>query len=261
MSVITLTTDLGLKDFTVSAIKGCIYTLLPTATIVDITHLVPKFDIMQAAFILRNAFYHFPKGSVHIIGVMPYETENNRHIVIEYREHYFIGADNGVFSIIFDEPPKNIVELDLKLSGTENKFLKPTKDIFTQAACHIIKGGTIEMLGNKKDGITERSMFRAIINENSIRGTIIYVDNFGNAITNIPEITYKEVGRGRSFTISFRVPGYDIHEICDSYGQVQPSERLAVFSPTGFLEIAINLGNASELLGLAISDVVTITFK
>ena len=261
MSVITLTTDLGLKDFTVSAIKGRIYSILPTATVVDVTHLVPKFDIMQAAFILRNSYKHFPKGSVHIIGVMPYETVNNRHVAIKYHGHYFIGADNGVFSMIFDESPKNIVELDLKLTTGDNKFLKPTKDIFTQAACHIIKGGTMEMLGITRENLTERSMFRAIINENNIRGSIIYVDNFGNAITNIPEITYKEVGRGRNFVISFRVPGYDIHEICTSYAQVQPSERLAIFGPTGFLEIAINLGNASELLGLATNDVVTITFK
>jgi len=260
MAIITLTTDLGLKDFTVSAIKGSIYSTLPTATIADITHLVPKFDIMQAAFILRNAYKHFPNGSIHIIGVMPYETIHNRHVAIEYKGHFFIGSDNGIFSMVFDEKPNTIVELDLKSIASDNKFLKPTKDIFVQAACHIARGGTLEVLGNKKDSISERTMFRAIVNENNIRGTIIYIDNFGNAITNIPELTFKEAGRGRNFTLSFRVPGYDINEICESYAEVQPSERLAIFGPTGFLEIAINLGNASELLGLSTGDVITISF-
>ncbi len=261
MSIITLTTDLGLKDFTLSAIKGSIYSLYKEATIVDVSHLVPKFNIIQAGFILKNAYKHFPKKSIHIIGVLPYETAQNRHVVIQYDDHYFIGNDNGVFSIIFDDKPTQIIELDLKNITSNNAFLKPTKDIFVHAACHIAKGGTIEMLGRKKADYNQRTTFKAQTSEYNIRGSIIYIDNFGNAITNIPELLFKEVARGRDFTISFRVPGYDIKTIRKSYSEVAPAERLAIFGPTGFLEIAINLGNASQLLGLSENDIVNISFS
>ncbi len=260
-SIITLTTDLGEKDFTVSAVKGSIHSLIDNPKIVDVSHRVPKFDIMQAAFILRNAYPFFPKNTVHIVGVMPYETEQNRHVAILYKGHYFVGTDNGVFSMIFNEPAEKIIELDLKVSLHDNGFLKPITDIFVQAACHLAKGGTIQMLGQPKNSLVERTFFKPLIDQNSIRGTIIYIDNFGNAVTNIDELTFKEVRRTRDFTISFRVPGYDIHQISKSYADVSPSEKLAVFGPTGFLEIAINLGNASDLLGLNISDVVTIHFQ
>lgn len=259
MALITLTTDHGTKDFTVSAIKGTIYKNLPEAKIVDISHDVPKFDIMQAAFILRNAYPHFPKNSIHIIGVLPDESPDKPHIVVHYKNQFFIGADNGMFSLLMDDKPDQIIELNISAS-LEDDFIRPTRDVFVKAACHIARGGTLEVLGRKKENFNERSMFRAIVNENSIRGTVIYIDNYGNAITNISELLFKEVRRGRPFTISFRVPGYDIHKISNRYQDVPPSERLALFGSTDFLEIAINVGNASELLGLNINDIVTVSF-
>ncbi len=259
MPIITLTTDLGLKDFNVSSIKGAIYKNQPDATIVDISHDVPKFNIMQAAFILRNAYRHFPKNSIHIIGVLPDEAEDKPHIAIYHQEQYFIGADNGVFSLLFDETPEKIIELNIS-SALEDDFVRPTRDVFVKAACHIARGGTLEVLGKNVSSINERSIFRAVTNETSIRGTVIYIDNFGNAVTNITELLFKEVRRGRPFTISFRVPGYDIHEISSRYNDVPTSERLALFGSSDFLEIAINIGNASELLGLNINDIVTVSF-
>lgn len=258
MSIITLTTDHGIKDFTVSAIKGTIYKELPNATIVDISHHVPKFDIVQAAFILRNAYRHFPPETIHVIGVLPHETTEISHVVIQHENQYFIGADNGIFSLIFDTLPEKIIQLNI-VSPHEDTF-GPTRDIFVKAACHIGRGGTIEVLGRPKESILQRQLFRPIVSENVIRGYIIYIDHFGNAVTNIGELLFKEIGQGRSFKISLRVPGYTIKEISKKYIDVPQGERLALFGLSNFLEIAINVGNASELLGLKLNDMVTVDF-
>ena len=141
MSIITLTTDLGLKDYYVAGIKGHILSQLPDANIVDISHEIPAFNISVAAFCLKNCYYDFPKGSIHIIGVSPEANEFTRHVVIKYQNHYFIGADNGIFSLLFDEIPEVI--FDLNIISNEEKRTFPTKDIFVSAACHIGRGGTL----------------------------------------------------------------------------------------------------------------------
>lgn len=258
MSIITLTTDHGHKDFTVSAIKGTILKELPEAKIVDISHEVPKFDIVQAAFILRNAYRHFPNNTIHVIGVLPHETTEIAHVAIKHENQYFIGADNGIFSLLFDTKPDQIFQVNI-VSPQEDSF-GPTRDVFVKAACHIARGGTLEVIGRPKEEIHQRELFRPIINQNSIRGYVIYIDHFGNAITNISELLFKDIGQGRPFKISLRIPGYDIREISKKYIDVPQGERLAMFGISQFLEIAIHVGNASELLGLKINDMVTVDF-
>lgn len=258
MSIITLTTDYGLRDFNVASIKGSIYKDFPEAKIVDISHDVPKFDIKQAAFILRNAYPHFPKGTIHIMGVLPNETLEIAHVVVMYEDQYFVGADNGIFSLLFDVVPDKIMQLNIA-SSLDDSF-GPARDVFAKAACHIARGGTLEVIGRPKEGVLQKQMFRPIVFENAIRGYVIYIDHFGNAITNISDLVFKDVGRGRPFKISFRVPGYEIRELSKKYIDVPPGERLALFGITSFLEVAIHVGNASELLGLKLNDMVTVEF-
>ncbi|PCJ83321.1 MAG: hypothetical protein COA57_11500 [Flavobacteriales bacterium] len=258
MAIITLITDHGTKDFYVSSVKGAIYSQFPEAKIIDITHEVPKFDIAQAAFILRNAYKDFPEGTIHIIGVLPNVSSDSPHLAVQCDGQYFIGADNGIFSLIFDKTPDKIVELNITY---DSNFPRPIRDVFAKAACHIARGGTLEVIGNPKSDINEKSMFRAVVDNNTIRGTVIYVDNYGNVVTNISEPLFKEVGRGRPFTISFRFPGYDITKISKSYNDVVESERLALFGASNFLEIAINVGEASGLLGLHLKDIVRVEFQ
>src|ERR1051326_4797986 len=119
MAIITLTTDLGLKDHYVSAVKGAILSQLPDVNIVDISHLVPTFDIVQAAYILKNAYPNFPPGTVHIIGVNAEASVKTPHIALSVSGHFFIGADNGIFSFLFDRVPDKIVELNIK-QDTDN---------------------------------------------------------------------------------------------------------------------------------------------
>ena len=148
MAIITLTTDLGTKDYYLSTIKGAILTQFPDARIIDISNEVTKFDILQASFIVKNAYKSFPEGTIHIIGVNPENTVETSHIAIKVDGHYFIGADNGMFSLMFDKLPDKIVELTIQPDIGFQTF--PTNDVFVKAACHIARGGTLEVIGKEK---------------------------------------------------------------------------------------------------------------
>lgn len=258
MAIITLTTDLGTKDHYVGVLKGSILKGCPDATIIDITHEIPAYDILKAAFTLKNVFNDFPEDTIHIIGVNPEVSEKATRLVIKYKGQYFIGADNGVFSLIFDEVPEKMVEMDMMADPDSITF--PTKDIFTRAACHLAKGGTMEMIGKPLEQLVEKALFRAVSVGNIIKGMAIHIDHYGNIITNIDETFFKAFGSGRDFKIEFRRGDYDITNISKVYSDVPEGEKLAIFSSSGMLEIAMNKGNASKLLGMKESDIVRIEF-
>lgn len=258
MAIITLTTDLGTKDHYVGVLKGSILTQHPEATIVDISHEIPHYNILKGAFILKNAYSSFPKGSIHIIGVCPEIDEETKQLAILYDGHYFIGADNGIFSLIFEEKPQQIVSLEFSVNEEDLTF--PTKGIAVKAACHLAKGGTIEMIGKKETEILEKSLFRAVSIDNVLKGMVIHIDHYGNLITNIEKSFFNTFGQNRNFNIEFRHGDYDIDEISQSYQEVPRGEKLALFSSSNLLEIAINQGNASQLLGIHESDIIRIEF-
>ncbi len=258
MAIITLTTDLGLKDHYVGVVKGSILKLCPTVSIVDISHEIPPFNILQAAFTLKNCFADFPEGTIHIIGVNPENDVDAKHLAVQYNGHYFIGADNGIFSLIFEDQPTKLMELNILSENRSNTF--PTKDIFCKAACHLANGGTLEMIAKPLEALVEKAFFRAVSVENIIKGMVIHIDHYGNVITNIEAPFFKAFGRNRDFVIEFRNGNYDITKLSLSYTDVVEGEKLALFSSSGLLEIAINKGNASKLLGIKNLDTIRIKF-
>ena len=147
MAIITLTTDLGIKDHYVGVLKGSLLQQCADATIVDITHQIPTYDILKAAFTIKNCYADFPEGTIHLVGVNPEINDTTTYLAVKHKGYYFIGADNGVFSLIFDEKPEQLFELNISLNPDDLTF--PTKDIFAKAACHLAKGGTLEMIGKK----------------------------------------------------------------------------------------------------------------
>lgn len=265
MNVITLTTDMGLRDYYVASVKGTILSELPDAKIVDITHDIAPFDIAQASFVLKNCYKDFPKGSIHIISVDPGNNEESRHLLLESSGHYFIGADNGIFSLLFEKIPDNIYELTIIEDNTVQSF--PTKNVFVKAACHIARGGTPEIIGKRIDTIQRRQLFRATVERDIIKGTVSYIDGYGNVITNISNTLFTEVGKGREFKIYLTRAGYTISKIHRQYNEVPEGEKVAIFSSSGNLEIAINKGvegsggGANKLFGLKMNDTITIEFK
>lgn len=258
---------MGLRDYYVGAVKGAIYSQLPDARVVDVSHHIPPFDIAQASFVLRNVYGHFPKGTVHIIGVNPELDlhEGIMHVLVRFNEQYFIGADNGIFSLLFDREPDEIFELNLNQAVDDLTF--PTKDVFVPAACHLLRGGTPEVIGTSRKGLMQRSLFRPVVEENAVKGSIIYIDSYGNAITNITRNIFKEASKGRNFRVVYGGATEFIKEISDAYNNVSEGERLALFGSGGYLEIAINRGahgaggGAETLLGLKINQSVRIEFS
>jgi S-adenosylmethionine hydrolase len=259
MAIITLTTDLGDKDIYQAALKGSILKQLPTVTIVDITHTVAAFNIQQAAFILKNSFHYFPENTVHLIGIDTVYKEETRYMAVKYQNHYFVGADNGMFSLIFDTEPDELVELNLL---QDLKFLHfPLADIFVKAACHLAKGGSMSEVGIPvHEGIEKRMTLQPAVEKNLIRGMVIYIDSFQNVITNITKEFFNRVQLGRKFVLYFK-RNETITQLSWHYNEVPEGEKLCLFGISDHLEIAINKGNASGLLGLNLGDSVIIDFE
>ncbi|MDP4280758.1 MAG: SAM-dependent chlorinase/fluorinase [Bacteroidota bacterium] len=256
MPVITLTTDWGWKDHYVAAVKGAIYSQLPDATVVDVSHDITPFDLNQAAFIIRHFYPNFPKGTIHILGINSEASIETPHTLAVYDGHYFIAADNGIFSLIFDEPPETIIDLDVLQDS--DYFTFPCRDVFVKVACHIAQGKPLEELGHPKTNLLKRISFQPVIDGNMIKGKVIYIDNYENAFTNISEKLFNSFVQKQDFAISFRSAAYRINTISKSYKDVVEGEMLALFSTSGLMEIAINQGKASSLLGLKIDQQVMV---
>jgi len=259
MAIITLTSDWGLKDHYAGAVKGAILRQLPDARIVDISHQIPAFDLNQAAFIIRNFYPNFPEGTIHIISINTEAAVESPHTLVFHKGHYFIGADNGIFSLLFDEKPEKIIELDVIQDS--DYFTFSTRDVFVKVACHIAKGNPIGELGFPKENILQKMAFRPVIQNDLIKGKVIYIDNYENVFINITESLFKSVVKKRKFAITFRSLNYRITGISKSYKDVNQGDMLALFSTSGYIEIAIREGKASSLLGLKMDQLVTVELE
>ena len=265
MGIITLTTDLGNKDYYLSTVKGKIYSLDPEASIVDISNDIPPFDLNQACYALENSFEYFPEGSVHIIGVHPSKYDQVRHLACLYRGQYFIGADNGIFSLLFQEKPEKIHQIESGVEHGDDPIFE-IREIFSVAAVHLASGGEIEDLGERGLILTERARLRPIVNPSLIKGHVINIDSYENAITNISRSTFEETVGDRGFQI-YANPTTSFKDIKKHYNEVPVGEIVALFGSSGLLEIGINQfnhehnGGASSLLGMNIKDVIRIEIE
>ncbi|HFS68097.1 MAG TPA: hypothetical protein ENK67_07785 [Flavobacteriia bacterium] len=271
--IVTLTSDFGLKDYFVGALKGHIYSQLPEAKIVDISHQITPFSIPETAYVIKNAYKHFPKGSIHIIAVDAEESVENKHIVILLDGHYFICADNGVMAFITAQlKPEKVIEIQLK-SVDSSYFLSN----FVQVACHLARGGNLNLVGKEITDIKRSLEVKPTVNleRNQIVGHVIYIDNYGNIITNIDKTIFNDIGQGRKFEVKARSFVFD--KIFNRYNEIEnyetPKEKrnnfgkkLALFNKDNFLEIALyrsnknTVGGASNMLGLNYRDSVTVKF-
>ncbi len=275
MPIITLTTDFGTRDHFVGAVKGSIYTELEEVRIVDISHDITPFSINETAYILKNTYKNFPPGTIHIVGVDSEISVENKPIAIEMEEQFFICCDNGILSMITNEiNPDKIVEITIQ--EPEDVEL-PVLGMFIKVACHIARGGTLEVIGKRIDEIKNIFEIQPQVNaeKNQIVGSIIYIDNFGNVISNISKNTFLNIGKGREFEIVAR--NYKFTKIHKKYNDIvdftvpigkrqDDGKKLALFNCSNYLEISIyrsnlkTVGGASNLLGLDYRDNITVRF-
>ncbi|MDC0008189.1 SAM-dependent chlorinase/fluorinase [bacterium] len=275
MAIITLTTDFGLKDHFLGALKGSIYKELADVKIVDISHSISPFNIHECAYILKNSYHSFPKGTIHILGVDAEPTPENQHIAILLDGHYFISANNGVIGLIISEiEPEKVVQINIP-NPEEGSF--PVLDVFVKVACHIARGGTLEVVGKPFDKLTEVVADAPSVTDsgNRIVGSVSYIDNYGNVVTNIHKNFFEAYRKGRDFELNARTT--KIKTIHNRYSDIinfdiERSKRagagslLALFNTADFIELAIyksdrnTVGGASSLLGLNYRDTITINF-
>jgi S-adenosylmethionine hydrolase len=260
MSIITLTTDMGLRDHYVGVLKYAILHLYPEAKIIDLSHNIKPFYIPGAALTVRSSYQNFPKGTVHLIGVAPNRSARIDHVAVEYDGQYFIGADNGMFPLIFERTPTKVFNLS-RIGETATSAVFPSRDIFAVAATHLAQGGIMEVLGQPTEIMNSSAKFLPTIDGPVIRGLAMDIDVYGNIITNIDRNLFNMVGQGRPFEIGFRRQQHLINKLYDSYEGVPEGEKMALFGATGLLEIAINRDNAAQLLGVKHEDVISIEFR
>jgi hypothetical protein len=275
MSIITLTTDYGLKDHFVGALKGKIISEYSEVQIIDISHEIDPFNTAEASYIISAAYSSFPKGTVHIIGVDMESNKENQHIVMQWNDHYFIAADNGILSMLSQKiVPQKIVVItihDRLLTGSADL------DVFVKVACHLARGGLMNIIGREINTLKQVTSFQAIAAEdgNSLKGNVIYIDHFGNLVTNITKEYFIQIAKGRPYEIELKTK--NIKTILPNYSAIATSEKypiksyegekLAVFNEAGFLEIAVfrsnpsTVGSASSLLGLNHKSIITILFR
>ena len=275
MPIITLTTDFGEKDHFAGAVKGAIYAEFPEAKIVDITHSVTPFHITEASYIIKNAYKKFPEGSIHIIGVDAELTPENKHIALKLDGHYFVCANNWIMSLIASEyVAEKIVEINIHEKPKSNF---PVLDVFVKVAGHLARGGTLEVIGKVISEIRQIREVEPFFNAegNQIKGNVLYIDNYGNVVTNITRKMFEKIGKGRKFVMRARTASFT--EIYETYSDAvnfaaeepkrEDGKKLAIFNSGGYIELAIyksnpsSVGSASSLFGLEWRDTVTITFE
>ena len=247
MPLITLTSDIGQQDFLIGGVKGQLLQANPSFNIVDISHSLSPFNYPQAAYVCRNAIKNFPEQTFHIVLVNLFDQRPEHLLLIKHNNQYIGCADNGLITMILEELPLEMVALPLNKSSQKNTLYCAA--VFAKAFDDILSGKTLPEIGDDSISIEVKNHLRPLLGNNWIEGQIIFIDNFENVIINITKDEFEEQRRGRSFKIVFKRDEV-IDKISDTYADVAESEKLALFNSAGYLEIAINKGNAAGLFGL-----------
>lgn len=256
--IITLTTDFGTKDGYVGAVKGVIKRVNPEAEVLDITHQIEPFDVLGAAFALRNFYSYFPQGSIHLVVVDPGVGSQRQPLLIRSEDFLFVGPDNGVFSFVYQN--ERITEIIVLSKGkyflAELSSTFHARDIFAPVAAYLSLGVDAKEFGNTAKECLKLKIPEPKSSKKDAFGEIIHIDGFGNLVTNIGAelLQNKKVVR-------IVVGKRQVKRIARSYFDIPEKEVGALVGSSGFLEIAVNQGSAQEILKSKIDTIVRITFK
>ncbi len=258
MPIITIISDRKSDDFYIGILKGQILSACKQANIIELGLNIGLHSVPKAAMILKNAYKNFPDNTIHIIGVASDIPENGYFLLLKAHKQYFLSADNGLFSLVFDN--EQIEEIVRISKGAENGYLIPSISIFARIASELVLGKKPEDLGDRTNEYKQLIGVNPVIGSNFIIGNVIYTDSYGNAITNISAALFKESGNSRTFRIFAGSTGTFIEKISTSYTEVENGEILALFNSFGFLEIAMNRGEIYKLLNFSPSTKIRVEF-
>jgi len=254
MPVITLTTEWKPDDIYHGIIKGKLCSMCPEAKIIDNAVGIPPFNISHASFVIRNTYKNYPKGTIHIICVHSEAVKGQDYLIVKARDHFFIGTDNGIFNLILNADPDEIVRIDYSDICDE-------LEIFAKAASDLFRGRKPSELGKPIKSASEMIPFRATIEKDVIIGSIIFIDSYGNAISNITREVFQRVFAGKEYRILIQSNKNYTDRILEKYSDVPVGEMIARFNSLDLLEIAINGANVSELLDLNVGSVLRIEVR
>lgn len=270
MSIITLLSDFGLKDHFVGMTKALLYSANKNHIIIDISHEVDCFNILEAAYLIEASFSHFPEETIHLILVDSEFTPSNNCLLMKWNNQFFIGANNGIFSLLNQRKQAEII---VEIENTSTFYI----NTFIQTAQSVIEGKSIDSLGKLFTNLLAINPLNyQLLNQNStLKGSVIYIDHFGNCVTNITQEIFEKHINSNTFELKFGGQIIKrIHKTYDDFNVTEKftlkhfeGEKLAIFNQAGYLEIAIyksnpkTVGTAKTLLGLKYRDTITIDIK
>lgn len=247
MPLLTLTSDFGISDPMVGAVKGEIFKVNEGYQLIDLTHEIAPFNYMQAAYQCKTIFRNFPKESFHLILVNLYDASLDHLLFIKHQDQYIGLPDNGLITIILDGMPSQYVKLPIAKKSNLNIGLMV--QTWMEAFSQISSGKQIEQVGEPLEGLVQRTLMKAYVSSQYIEGQVLMIDRFNNILVNITIHEFEEARKGRKFKIVLLRDAF-IEEISNTYSDVPEGEKLARFNEAGYLEIAINKGFAAPLFGL-----------
>ncbi len=247
MPLLTLTSDIGNQDYLVGAVKAQLLRINAEFTLMDISNSIPPFNYPQAAYICRSAFAHFPDFTYHLILINLFESKPDHLLLAFHKNQYYLCADNGLLTMILEEKPELAIGVPLEKNVIRNTL--HCTEVMGKAVNKLINGEPIGDIGDADISFIEKNPLRPLLSDTWIEGQIIFIDNFENVIVNITREQFEEQRKGRSFKIIFKRDEV-IDHISETYADAQEGEKLALFNSAGYLEIAINKGNAAGLFGL-----------
>ena len=260
-SIVTLTTDFGACDPFVGAMKGVMLGIHSELRIVDIAHGIPPHDIVEAAFVLRNSCPYFPAGTIHVAVVDPGVGSERRAIILETERYRFVGPDNGLFGWVCEmETVRRVVAItNPDLMRPEVSATFHGRDVFAPAAAYLAKGVAVSAFGPEVSDWVRLELPKPKIEGARLFGRVVRVDRFGNAITNISEEAFRAFAGDGAFEIG--AGAVRLRKIVRSYTSVSEGESLALFGSSDYLEVSVNGGPASTVLGLKKGDAVWVLRK
>jgi S-adenosyl-L-methionine hydrolase (adenosine-forming) len=257
-SVITLISDYGAGSPYTAAMLGSALTLMPQTKVIELSHHIPPFDLVQAAFFLKSVYHQFPKGTCHLICLDTSISLHKKLLVVEANGHYFLGADNGIFSLLFDE---NLVQAYKIITNADAHLeLFPEKNIFLPLLTKFFEQGSFEGLATRDQISPKKQSIQVTEDENGLRGTVMFIDGYSNAITNIHKSLFENTGKGRAF-ILYYWGKHTIEKLSANFEDSNAGDDIMLFNENQYLMLAINKGKGAQLLGLKPGSNIIIEFQ
>ena len=260
-AIITLTTDYGINDHLVGTLKGVILKINPDVTIVDITHNIAPFDLLDGAMAIGSAYSYFPPKTIHVVVVDPGVGTERRPLLVSAGTQYFVAPDNGVLSVVYDREQENLI---VRHANAEHYYLQPVsktfhgRDIFAPVAAWLTKGWQTSGMGDEIQNFKRFALPRPKEADGAVKGVVLRTDAFGNLITNFRQEDLPE-GVASGGGINLQVGTQAVSKFVETFAQGNGTEPFAYLGSSGFLEIGVNKGNASRTLGLTRGAAVVLT--